>query len=103
MKAIDFPQRNVMLAEKQPEYETIPVHVVMKTVNYSDGKHQFTKELAWSMTCVYELSDEEIAEIMANKRLFYRQMLFGHNFQPIFLSTKDPFIPENKEHWPPDE
>jgi hypothetical protein len=54
------------------------------------------------MTVVYELTDEEIAEIIANRKLFYRQMIFGNSFQPIFLSTKDPFLPENKEHWPQD-
>lgn len=105
MKAIDFPQRNLMLAENQPEYETIPVFVDQREIIVPNrpGDPQLAimyKTVPWSMTCVYEFSDEEIIEIIANKRIFYRQMLFGNNFQPIFLSTKDPFIPENKEHWP---
>lgn len=96
MEPIDFPQRNLMLAEDQPEYQTLPVHVDWRQMQTPDGP----KKVAWSMTVCYELSEAEIAEIIANKKIFYRQMLFGNQFQPIFLSTKDPFIPENKEYWP---
>jgi hypothetical protein len=96
MQPIDFPQRNLMLAEDQPEYQTLPVFVDVREVKTPDGH----KPAPWSMTCVYQFTDEEIAELIANKKLFYRQMLFGGQFQPIFLSTKDPFIPANKEHWP---
>jgi hypothetical protein len=96
MNPIDFPQRNLMLAEDQPEYQTLPVHVERRLVDTKEGP----KEILWSMTVVYELSDDEIAELVATKKLHYRQMLFGHQFQPIFISTKDPFVPENKKHWP---
>jgi hypothetical protein len=98
MKAIDFPQVNLRLAENQPEYETLPVFADVRTVQTEKGP----RNVVWSMTVCYELSDEEIAEIIANKKLFYRQMLFGEQFQPVFLSTKDPFIPANAEHWPAD-
>lgn len=96
MQPIDFPQCNLKLAEDQPEYQTLPVFVERRTVETKEGP----KEIPWSMTCVYEFTDEEIAELIATRKFFYRQMLFGHKFQPIFMSTKDPFIPENKEHWP---
>jgi hypothetical protein len=96
MQPVDFPQRNCMLAEDQPEYQTLPVFVDKRTVQTEEG----LKEIPWSMTVVYELSEEEIAELIATRKLHYRQMLFGHNFQPIFISTKDPFLPHNKQHWP---
>jgi hypothetical protein len=96
MTPIDFPQRNLMLAEDQPEYQTLPTFVDKRAVETEKGP----KEIPWSMTCVYEFTEEEIAEIVAKKKLFCRQMLFGHSFQPIFMSTKDPFLPENKQHWP---
>ena len=98
MQPVDFPERNMMLAEDQPQYQTLPVFVDNRTIQTPEGP----KPYAHSMTCVYELSDEEIAEITANRKLFYRQMLFGNQFQPIFLSTKDPFVPANTEHWPQD-
>lgn len=98
MQPIDFPQRNLMLAEDQPEYQTLPTFVDRREVNTGEGP----KQIPWSMTVVYELSEEEIAEIIANKKIFYRQMIYGKPFQPVFLSTKDPFLPENKQHWPED-
>jgi hypothetical protein len=85
-----------MLAEDQPEYQTLPVFVERREVQTEEGP----SEIPWSMTCVYEFSDEEIAELIATRKLHYRQMLFGRSFQPIFMSTKDPFLPENKQHWP---
>ena len=96
MQPIDFPQSNLKLAESQPEYQTIPVFVDKRTAQTEKGPVEY----AHSMTCCYELTDEEIAEVIANKKIFYRQMLFGNQFQPIFLSTKDPFVPQNKEYWP---
>lgn len=96
MTPVDFPQRNLMLAEDQPEYQTLPVFVDTRVVHNEEG----SKEIPWSMTCVYEFTEEEITELIATRKLHYRQMLFGHSFQPIFMSTKDPFLPENKQHWP---
>jgi hypothetical protein len=96
MTPIDFPQRNLMLAEDQPEYQTLPVFVDSREYKSPEG----SKVIPWAMTCVFELSDDEIAELQKTKKLFYRQSLYGHNFQPMFFSTKDPFIPENAQHWP---
>jgi len=96
MNFVDFPQRNLLLAEDQPEYQTLPVFVEERHIETENGP----KAILWSMTCVYEFTDEEIAELIANRKLYYRQSLFGHSFQPIFMSTKDPFLPENKQHWP---
>jgi hypothetical protein len=98
MTPIDFPECNLMLAEEQPQYQTLPVFVDSRVVETNDGP----KEIPWSMTLCYELSDDDIAELIATRKLHYRQMLYGHQFQPIFLSTKDPFQPHNKKHWPAD-
>lgn len=84
MKAIDFPQRTHMLAENQPEYETMPVYTEVR----EDVSHDL---VAWSMTACFELSDREIEEIVKTRKLWYTQMLFGNNFQPVSLSIKNPF------------
>jgi hypothetical protein len=97
MEPIEFPQVNVRLGETQEQYKTLPAFVDKRVVTTDDGP----KVVPWSFTCCYELSDEEIVEIIANKRIFFQQTTFGQAFQPVFLSTKDPFIPENAEHWPP--
>lgn len=93
MKAVDFPQRNVMLAENQPEYETLPVYCEIKTISVASGHSGVPseKEIPWSMTACFELSDKEIEEIVATKKIWHRQMLYGSNFQPILMSTQNPF------------
>lgn len=97
MRFVDFPQSNLKLAEDQPEYETLPVFVdYRQSVDHVSGT---STPVPWSMTCVMEFTEEEIAEIVKTKKLYYRQMVFGRRFQPIFISTKDPFLPENKIHW----
>lgn len=104
MTAVDFPQRNLMLAEDQPEYETLPVFVNRKWVDVDGENGEITsQEIPWSMTAAFELTDEEIAEIVATRRIWHTQMLYGHPFQPIHMSTRSPFeqqtetIPETVE------
>lgn len=78
MKAIEFPQQTHILAKDQPEYEPLPVHIA-------------AGEPGTPFTCVFELSDEEIAQIVQTKRLYYTQLTCGNLFQPVRLSTMNPF------------
>lgn len=92
MLPIKFPEANCVLAENQPQYTPLPVFVEYKGV-LENGK---VKEIPWSMTACFELSDDEIKEIARTGKLYHTQMVFGNNFQPIMLSTKNPFIPTEK-------
>lgn len=78
MISVKFPQANFALAEDQPEYETL--HVC-----YNANSPQ--KE----MTACFELTDEEVAEIVRTKQIFFTQWTFGNPFQPINMSTMNPF------------
>lgn len=102
MNPIDFPQRNLMLAEDQPEYQTLPID--LKKVDTIDKEGNVQKDVPWEATACFELrlSKEEIAAIIASGKvaIWYRQSLFGSPFQPMFISTKNPYLPENKQHWP---
>lgn len=99
MRSIDFPQANLPLAKDQPEYETLHVHVETKQVEIPPriaeqgevipGK---IEDISWSMTACFELSDEEIEEIVRTRKLWYTQMVFGKQFQPIRMRTQNPFI-----------
>ena len=96
MIGVDFPQRNLMLAEDQEEYETLPVFVEMQDVIVPNKPNDpqlavMTKTVPWSMTCCFELNKEEIDEIVRTGKLWYKQMLFGNMFQPISMSTQNPF------------
>lgn len=97
MIAVDFPQRNVMLAEDQLEYETLPVFCEMKEIIVPNGPGDpqlaiMTKQVPWTMTACFELNKEEIDEIVATGKLWYRQCLYGGNFQPVMMSTQNPFL-----------
>lgn len=101
MLAVDFPERNLMLAEDQPEYETLPVFMEVKEVMVANGPKDpqnaiVTKNVPWSMTACFELNKEEIEEIIRTGKLWYTQMLFGNQFQPIRMSTQNPFTPEEQ-------
>ena len=78
MQPIEFPQQTDVLAKDQPQYTPLPVHVGSREDNYP-------------MTACFQLSDEEISEIVATKKLWYTQVTFGHAFQPVMLSTQNPF------------
>lgn len=101
MKSVQFPQANIELAKDQPQYETLHVSAEIKTVKVpssmkdSMGNHlAVDKPVAWSMIACFELTDEEIAEIIRTKKLWYRQMLYGANFQPMNIMVESPFVEE---------
>lgn len=102
MKAVDFPERNILLAEDQPEYETLPVYADVlvaeeSTVDEKGNLHNVEKPYINSMTACFELSDEEIEELVRTRKLWYTQMLFGNQFQPVCLSTQNPFTEAKTE------
>jgi hypothetical protein len=78
MQPVDFPQRTHILGEGQPQYVPLPVHIDQN----SD---------ATPMTFCCEVSDEEIAEIVATKKIWFTKSTFGKPFQPVYLTTKNPF------------
>lgn len=78
MDAIDFPERNVELAKDQPEYQTLPV------LSEPEKEGQ-------PMTCCFQLTKEEILEIVATGQIWHTQWTFGAPFQPIRMSTQKPF------------
>lgn len=85
MIAIEFEQANVRLAESQDEYETLPIHVPL------DENGQLT-DIECPCTCCFQLNKEEIDELVKTGKLYFTQLTFGSSFQPIRMSTTNPFI-----------
>ncbi|RKT01084.1 hypothetical protein [Chryseobacterium defluvii] len=71
MKAIEFKEQNVVFAENQPEYLSLPA---------------FKSEEGDVVTC-WELSDEEIEKIKETKNIFLAIKTFNHPLQPIFITV----------------
>ena len=78
MDAIKFPQHNVVLAENQPEYIPLPVFI-----DRNDPQVP--------MTACFKLNPDELKEIQKTGCLWLTQLTFGQYFQPIRMSTQNPF------------
>lgn len=77
MKSLDFPEAVIAIAKEQTEYNTLYCFVG----NIEERP----------MICQFELTDEEVADIVKNKKLFYSQYTFGNYYQPMAIMTKNPF------------
>lgn len=92
MQAIEFPQQTDVLAKNQPQYIPLPVFVLPGERTIKDEAGNITKEaVAYEMTACFLLDPEEIAEINATSKLWYTQCVFGNPFQPVRMSTRNPF------------
>lgn len=100
MQPVEFPQQTVVLAKDQPEYIPLPVYVLPgeKTIKDEAGNITGTEAVAYEMTACFQLDPEEIAEINATGKLWFTQCVFGNPFQPVRLSTRNPFeeVPQLK-------
>ena len=78
MKPIEFEGHNVVFGKDQPEYLPLPA------LRTDDGT---------VITC-WELTDDEIYEIVTKKKLWLQQLTFNKSLQPL-LPSAYPLI-ENK-------
>lgn len=77
MKPVHFPQQNAVLAEDQPEYLPLPVHIV--------------DELERRFISCWELEGDERAEVFKTGRIWLQQMTFGNPLQPQLPTVTSPF------------
>lgn len=71
MIPVEFKGSNTVFGKDQPQYQPLPALVL------EDGQ---------VVTC-WELTDEEIDEIVKNKRMYINQMTFMSPLQPILPSV----------------
>lgn len=74
MNPIEFESVNQIYAKDQKEYRPLPAHCS------EDG----------TVTTCWELTDEELAEIVKTKRMFLQQLTFRRPLQPVMLSVAQP-------------
>lgn len=77
MKAINFKEVNVRIAENQEEYETLPVKI-----NLVDP--------AAPTTMCIELDQAEINQVVRTGRIWLTVLTFKQNFHPIKMSLLKP-------------
>jgi hypothetical protein len=80
MKAIEFSEVNVRIAENQPEYETLPAHI------------EDLKETGWrKVTVCFELDEEERKQISETGRIWQTILQPDTDyFHPIRMDVTKP-------------
>ena len=79
MRSVIFEQANIAMGENQEEYETLYSFV---DPNDPEGK----------VVSCFELNKEEIEEIVKTGKLWFIQTTFQSRYNPILISTENPFI-----------
>lgn len=74
MQLIEFPQQTVIIAKDQPEYLPLPAHVSNEGI----------------VTCCWELSDDDIAQIIKTRKIWHQIWTFRKPLQPQLLLTECP-------------
>jgi len=74
MQLIEFPQQTVIIAKDQPEYLPLPAHISNEGI----------------VTCCWELSDDDIAQIIKTRKIWHQIWAFRKPLQPQLLLTECP-------------
>lgn len=74
MKSIQFPGATIQIGKDQPEYNVIHA---MPGANTEAGE----------VIACFELSEEELQEVMKTKRIYYSRLTFHQPFQPMKIFT----------------
>lgn len=69
MKPVEFPGHNIVYGKDQPEYMPLPA------LRLPDGE---------VITC-WELSDEELQQIITSKKIYLKQLTFNQPLQPVLI------------------
>ena len=75
MNLAEFPEQNVVIAKDQPEYREMPAHI-----DFERGV----------VTCCWELTPDEIAEVVRAGRIWHQVMTFNQKLQPQLLTVEKP-------------
>lgn len=71
MRAVEFDEHNLKIAEHQPEYETLPV---------------FHNPKEGSIVYCFELDEKEIKQVRETGRIYIKQITFNKAMQPIGMT-----------------
>lgn len=78
MKAIDFPERNTIIAKDQPQYFPLPAHIVVG-------------EECRTIFC-WKANFWERLQILFTGKIWHHVLTFGNPLQPQLLQVDTPFV-----------
>lgn len=85
MKPVSFDEMNTVIGENQAEY--MPLPALVKPCSVRDGDDVNVIPRGNVISC-WELSDEEIAEIVKTKRVYLSVLTFGEPVRPCLVTVK---------------
>jgi len=85
MKAVEFKEVNIRIAENQPEFITLPAFADTKEGSVSFG---------------FELNEDELAEVARTGKIFIKQLTGNRPMQAIYMTTRKSELIPNSEDEP---
>ncbi len=82
MTPVTFKGSNIVFGENQPEYQPLPAC-------------KFKDQQGTVVTC-WELSKEEIEEVLNSGKIYLSQLTFNQALQPVILNVSNPIIYEGE-------
>ena len=82
MKAVNFKEANVKIAEEQSEYQTLPAHL--------DREQGI-------VTACFELNELEKKQVAEEGKIYLTVLTFNKPLQPISASVLNPFEESNNQ------
>lgn len=77
MKAVEFKEVNIRIAENQEEYQTLPVYAK-------------PNDPTVPVTMCFELDEEEREQVIKEGKIWLTMLTFGNPFQPIGMRCVKP-------------
>jgi len=74
MKLIEFHEQTAIIAKNQPEYLPLPANISPEGI----------------VTCCWELSDDDVAQIIKTRKIWHQILTFKKPLQPQLLLTEKP-------------
>lgn len=91
MKPIDFEGINTVIGQSQDCYLPLPALIKDHTVEDEEGDPVVIEN--GNVISCWELTDEEVAQIVKTKKVWLSTLTFGGPFQPVCLTVnKDDVI-----------
>mgnify|MGYP003496589326 CR=1 FL=1 len=73
MKPTEFKGSNIVFGANQPEYQPLPALAL--------------RDQEGTIITCWELTEEELQEVIATKKIYLQQLTFNRPLQPVYITS----------------